>query len=73
MKKYLPFAFGLAIFAAASAPPVLAQTSYHPRAPRQDVYPNATYPNAAYPNPVQTTGSGSNGGMRGFGYYAAGQ
>lgn len=68
MKKYLPFALGLAIVAAASATPVLGQTINHPRAPRQVIYPNVVYP-----NPVQTTGSGSNVGMHGFGYYAVGQ
>ncbi len=66
MKKYLPLALGLAIFAAASATPVLAQTIHHPRAPRQVM----NNPHVMYPNPVQTTGSGSNVGMRDFGYYA---
>jgi len=68
MKRYLPFALGLAFFAVASATPVLAQTIHHPKAPRQVIYPNVMYPNS-----VQTTGSRSNVEMHDFGSYAVGQ
>lgn len=68
MNRHLPFALGLAIFAAASATPVLAQSIHHPKSPQQVIFPNVMYP-----NPVQTTGSGSNVAMHDFGSYRVGQ
>jgi hypothetical protein len=69
MKKYLPFALGLAIFASASATPVLAQTIYHRGAGAEVMNPVQ----GIHPNPVPTTGAGWNMKMHDLGSYTAEQ